>query len=387
MSLIRLLPVLLLGLSANLVQAQGIQFFEGTWQEALDAAAREDKLLFVDAYATWCGPCKRMAKEVFTKKEAGDYFNRNFINVKLDMERGEGLVFREKYPVSAFPTLYFIDARGEVVHRVVGAQQLEGLLKLGRFALTKVDDSDQYAQRFEEGDRDPELILKYVTALNKAGKPSLKVVNTYLAERPDLTRETNLRILFEGATEADSRVFDLLLTHRAAIEGIYDKTRVEGRIEAACTATLMKAIEFNVPDLHRLAVETMKKQVPAKSAEFALDADLQFHRQSGDLPVYFKACVQAGNARAASDPAGIAQLALQLMQEHGQDKEGVKTAIRLADAAAKHATTWEPVFHQAQVYKLAGDRKAAITAAEKAKKMAAEDPRMVQYIDSFIQEI
>lgn len=387
MTILRVMLVSLLFVWHAGLPAQGIQFFEGTWQEALDAAARQDKLVFVDAYATWCGPCKRMAKEVFTKKEAGDFFNRNFINVKLDMERGEGLIFREKYPVSAFPTLYFIDGQGEVVHRVVGAQQLEGLLRLGQFALTKVDDSGDYAGRFEEGERDPEMVLKYVTALNKAGKPSLKVVNTYLSEGPDLRKETNLRIVFEGATEADSRVFDLLLAHRAAIEGLYDKARVDGRIESACTATLMKAIEFNVPDLHRLAVETMKKNVPSRAAEFTVDADLQFHRQSGDLPAYLKACGNAGNARSAADPKGIAQMALQLMQDHAQDKEALKTAIRLADGAAKHATTWEPLFLQAQVYKLAGDKKSAVKAAEKAKKLAADDPRMVQYIDSFIQEI
>jgi thiol-disulfide isomerase/thioredoxin len=389
MQTVRLFLALFLGsiaLAGNL-RAQGIQFFEGTWQEALDAAARQDKLLFVDAYATWCGPCKRMAKEVFTKKEAGDFFNRYFINVKLDMERGEGLVFREKFPVSAFPTLYFIGADGEVVHRVVGAQGLEALLKLGQFALNKADDSGDYAKRFEEGDRDPELVLRYVSALNKAGKPSLKVVNTYLATQPDLRAETNLRILFEGATEADSRVFDLLLAHRSAVEALYDRSRVESRIEAACTATLMKAIEFNVPDLHRLAVEVMKKQVPARHADFALDADLQFHRQSGELAAYLKACDNYGGARAKTDPAGVGQLALQLIQEHRSEKEAVRTATRLAETAAKQAATWEPYLSLAQVHKLAGDRKQALKAAEKAKQLAAGDPRMVQYIDSFIQEI
>lgn len=85
---------------------EGIQFFHGTWAEALEKAKIEDKLLFVDAYAQWCGPCKVMAKNVFTQKKVGDFFNENFINLKMDMETTDGASFGHKYPVSAYPTLF-----------------------------------------------------------------------------------------------------------------------------------------------------------------------------------------------------------------------------------------------------------------------------------------
>ena len=75
------------------INAQGIEFLHGSWEDALDAAKEEDKIIFVDAYAKWCGPCKRMAKEVFTKKEVGTFFNDNFINIKLDMEESHGISF------------------------------------------------------------------------------------------------------------------------------------------------------------------------------------------------------------------------------------------------------------------------------------------------------
>ena len=64
-------------------QAQsGIEFFHGSWDEALELAKKEHKAIFMDAYAEWCGPCKRMAKNIFTQKEVGDFFNKHFINVK-----------------------------------------------------------------------------------------------------------------------------------------------------------------------------------------------------------------------------------------------------------------------------------------------------------------
>lgn len=116
-------------------QQGGIQFFEGTWQEALDQAKAEDKLIFVDAYAVWCGPCKWMDANVFTDPAVGEYFNTHFINYKFDMEKGEGPEFAKKYNVRAYPTFLFINAAGEVVHSIRGSRQPGQLIDEGKNAL------------------------------------------------------------------------------------------------------------------------------------------------------------------------------------------------------------------------------------------------------------
>ena len=68
----------------------GIYWEKGTLMQALEKAKKEgDKMVFLDCYASWCGPCKYMAGTVFTTKEAGDYFNKKFVNIKIDMEKGE----------------------------------------------------------------------------------------------------------------------------------------------------------------------------------------------------------------------------------------------------------------------------------------------------------
>jgi thioredoxin-related protein len=369
------------------LSAQGIEFFSGTWQEAVEAAKKQDKLLFVDAYATWCGPCKKMARDVFTTKEAGDYFNRYFINVKMDMERGDGLIFRDSYPVSAFPTLFFIQPDGAVVHKVVGAQATDQLIKLGKFALTKVDDSGDFAKQYEEGDRDPELILKYVMALNKAGKPSLKVVNTYLQSKKDEKSETFLRIVYEGTTESDSRVFDELIAHQNQIEALYSTKELSDKIEVACKATNAKAITFNSTDLHELAIANMKKYNPDRAKEFILSAEMDFYKSSGQPEKYYKALIAYASSRVKTDPTGISNLAGKLFQENRNDPAAIKAAEAIARDAAKYAKTYEADFTLAQIYKHRGKKKDAIDAANKAKKKAAADERIVQYIDSFLQEL
>ena len=118
--------------------ATGIDFSEGSSFEQLLAQAKiEDKLIFVDAYATWCGPCRMMDRRVFNQSEVGDFFNSNFINLKLDVERGEGPTLARQYRVRAMPTYLFIDGDGNVVHSAMGAMPQDRFLELARAALRK----------------------------------------------------------------------------------------------------------------------------------------------------------------------------------------------------------------------------------------------------------
>jgi len=77
--------------------ANGIKFFKGTFSEALVKAKQENKILFVDFYAVWCVPCKKMAKTVFTQEEVGKYFNEHFISLQLDAEKGENVDIAKNY--------------------------------------------------------------------------------------------------------------------------------------------------------------------------------------------------------------------------------------------------------------------------------------------------
>ena len=91
--------VFLLTVSIYTINAQtttGIKFFEGSWEEVLAEAKKQNKPVFVDAYTSWCGPCKWMAKNIFTLESIGEFFNKNFVNYKFNMEKGEGPAFARK---------------------------------------------------------------------------------------------------------------------------------------------------------------------------------------------------------------------------------------------------------------------------------------------------
>ena len=105
--------------------AQGVDFKELTMQEALTLAEKEKKMVFVDFYTTWCGPCKMMSSKVFTREQVGAYFNREFVNLKVDAEKGEGVELAKKYQVKAYPTFVVLKADGTEVYRTSGARPAE----------------------------------------------------------------------------------------------------------------------------------------------------------------------------------------------------------------------------------------------------------------------
>ena len=69
--------------------AQGIAFYDGTWDEILAKAKKEHKMIFLDAYTSWCGPCKMLVNQTFPQPEVGIFFNSNFVNTHFEL----GLVF------------------------------------------------------------------------------------------------------------------------------------------------------------------------------------------------------------------------------------------------------------------------------------------------------
>src|SRR5215471_3233340 len=95
---------------AQVPAVRGIQFIEEDWNLALKKAQSQNKLVFVDIYATWCGPCKMIKQYTFTDSAVGDFFNKNFINVSIDGEKGIGPQLAQQFSIDAYPTLIVTDA-------------------------------------------------------------------------------------------------------------------------------------------------------------------------------------------------------------------------------------------------------------------------------------
>jgi thiol:disulfide interchange protein len=113
----------------------GIEFFQGTWKEALDKSKLENKPIFLDIYASWCGPCKTLKRNTFSDEKVGSFFNEHFINVAVDGEQGDGLVLVSKYNIRGYPSLLMVDSVGQVLHSAMGYHSPKELIKFGESGL------------------------------------------------------------------------------------------------------------------------------------------------------------------------------------------------------------------------------------------------------------
>lgn len=120
---------------SNSLSKEGIAFYEGSFDSALQLAEKENKLVFLNIYASWCGPCKRMKSKTFTDIEVGTFYNENFINLTLNGEEGEGLELAKKYGVRSYPGLLFINSKGEVITAISRFHNPKKLIELGKTAL------------------------------------------------------------------------------------------------------------------------------------------------------------------------------------------------------------------------------------------------------------
>ncbi|MDE6393746.1 MAG: thioredoxin family protein, partial [Duncaniella sp.] len=137
------------------MSAQGIEFMpQGSLlKDAVAKAKAEGKMVFLDCYTSWCGPCRTMANKVFPTQEVGDFMNPKFVSIKIDMEKGEGPSLVEKLQVSAYPTFIIFNAEGNEVGRFLGGSDAAGFME--RVTKNSVDNgSAAMDARFAAGERD-----------------------------------------------------------------------------------------------------------------------------------------------------------------------------------------------------------------------------------------
>ena len=320
----------------TVLSAQGIEFEHTPWKEALSKAKEDGKAMFVDSYATWCGPCKRMAKNVFTKAAVGDFFNENFINLKLDMEKEDGVTFGHKYPVSAYPTLYFISGDGAVIHKEKGGKDEAKLIQMGELVLRKYDTSGQFEEEYEKGNRDYDLVFNYVKALNKAGKPSLKISNAYIRSKPEITEEQRLLFILEAAVESDSKLFSEIVENNKKIKNLVDEDVFVKKITKATSATVAKAIEYEVPSLLDEAIEAYKSTVGNNKLAI-LKMERTYHKNTGGKKEYLELSKKQYK-EVKKDAAELNKLIQELMVYQKNEKyqglleDGYKQLVKLDDS-------------------------------------------------------
>lgn len=219
-------------------QVKGTHFEHGlSWQQVKEKAKKENKFLLVDCFTTWCGPCKYMASTIFPQEKVGEFFNKNFVNVKVQFDQtkndseevkswyADAQSMSKEFKINAYPTFLIFSPQGELVHRIVGGGEADEFIARAQMALNPETQYYTLLKKSESGNPTPET-LKQLTVSAEAAydeENSEKFANAYINTQKDLYTKENLEFISRYTRSTKSKGFELMLKDPEKTDAILGK--------------------------------------------------------------------------------------------------------------------------------------------------------------------
>jgi thiol-disulfide isomerase/thioredoxin len=271
--------------------ATGIEFnHELTFQQALDKAKQEGKLVFIDCYTSWCGPCKRLAATVFTDSAVGAYFNNNYINVKFDMEKEEGPSIATRYQITAYPTLLWLDGNGSIKHKVIGGLEAKSLIDAGKTAADPIPEMmSGMDKQYAAGTRDEAFMEEYLKLFKSSGREYDAVFAEYLklAAAQNWLKDKVLPLSYELTNKYPSPGIDQLVRHKTELVAKYGAKAYNEKIDAIANNALAQAKKKTDESMLKAAVELVKGN-SSDSKQLVAKMEMDYYFTTSNAAVYDK---------------------------------------------------------------------------------------------------
>lgn len=368
--------------------AQGIEFRELSYQEALELAKAKNKPVFMDCYTTWCGPCKWMAANMFTREDLGDYFNKNFICVKFDMENGEGLEIAKEFEVKAYPTLLFLNGEGQMLNKMVGAsQQAEEYVKAGNVAMDEGGNMVYLSENLDANANNMEFMYQYMTVFGEANMLSTEEVDAFMNQIPveELANEPNWSIIYNNIRQPESETFERLVKN----EELFGE-KVNAYVENVFYYDLVNAYRRAKTDEQKEAFEARKSEI--MSQKFANQERMAFRlntyimQANDEWDDYCSTCIDQVNKYFWDDANALNNYAWNVF-EHSKNPEHLNAAL----VWAKRATELDRSHHILDTYAnllfVNGNAEKALAIETEAYEIAEDEGANTEAYQELIKKI
>ena len=376
-------------------QNRSINFEKKSFENIKKEAKSANKLIFIDGYTTWCSPCKWMDKNVFTNDSVADFYNKNFLNIKIDMELEEGKRIEELFAVKSYPTFLYTNAEGKLIHQGVGRHKSGEFITLGKEALNPETQIAGFNKKYEEGNRNNKFLYEYIKKLNKAKIDHKDISREYFKtqKEEDLTSIINWNILFinEHNVDIDSKPFNYLIKNKIKFDEIYTADSVDNKILNAYSFNFDKILykkSFN-DSIYQVWRNKIKKQNFSKVEEVLLEADLKYNEQMKNWDAYAEnAVLLVEISKRYNNPNKLNDLAWGFF-ENVKDKNYLEKALSWAEKSVKRVDKFDNNDNYARLLYVLGDTAKAIQIEEKAIRLAKEtsNERFIEQLNYILQKM
>lgn len=376
----------------GLAQDKGTHFEQGlSFQKIKEKAKKENKYIFVDCSTTWCIWCKKMVAEVFPQEKVGSFFNKNFVNVEVQMDETpkDNDYVKSWRPdakelgkyVSGYPTYLIFSSDGQLVHRIVGYKVADDFIAAAQKAL---DPKTQYftlVKKYKAGDKDPDFLYSLASAALNDGdvKIATDVSSDYLNTQSNLYTEKNLKFVAQTTTSSKGKGFDVLLNHSTEVDAVLGKDKAEDMVSGiVVNEEIYSKLKRNGNNnVDSLAQQAKAKYPTVNLAKSILMAKIQVYKVQKDWDK-FQLAVLAYMETYGTDvkPNMLNDFAWTVF-ENCQDPECVSKAIEWSKRGADLTGNKDPMIldtYANLLYK-SGKSKEAIEIEEKAMALAAESDK------------
>ncbi len=266
----------------------GIQFRTLTFEKALAASKAENKSLYIHCYADWCTYCKYMVDSVYTDKEVSDFYNANFVSVKINMEK-EGKELCKVIKGHTWPTMLYYENNGELMHRAAGRKYKQPFLELGLEALDTNRQMRTFKRKYESATASPGEVQFYFRMQEKAGMDAQLMINDYLSKQSDsdFTNANNWRIMYDIIKDPNMPVLKRIIENKKKLEAIYTADSINNKLINLNNTYLMTFIQ----QLDSVGYENAKRKIKEnKNLDIANKicafADLNKYKMKSDWETY-----------------------------------------------------------------------------------------------------
>lgn len=301
-----LVALLGLAIQMNAQITEGMKFCkEGTkFAEAVAQAKAENKMVFLDCYTSWCGPCKMMARDIFPQKKVGDFMNPKFICIKIDMEKGEGPTLTQKFQVSAFPTFIIFNSDAQEIGRFLGGSDADGFID--RVKKASIDNgSIDMDKQWEQGNRDEAFLKQYLTSLGNAYKNQRAndVAEALLDPKAEsfASDSASAMIFMHYINNPFSKAFIYTAKHPNDLKKTLGETPVDMKLQSVWRGFVRQVLKTD-GDKQTLDMDLLNKWVAlmeecnvSNRDELRLDVLITANQKTKNWNDYFKYCKEYWN--------------------------------------------------------------------------------------------
>lgn len=365
------------------LNAQGVAFEHFSWAEAMAQAKKEKKMIFMDAYTIWCGPCKQMVSKTFPDSAIGVFYNSHFVNLKMDMERGEGVALAKKYRVNLFPTLLFFDTLGNVLHRAAGFYGVEDFLKLGKAAINLSNNMAALEKKYAAGDRSPILLKELLELKSAAYDPETpKIAQQYLKAQEDYGSPANMDFIMKYADDPFSDAFYYFNHHRDAFNARYTAATVKDRLDQIFENYLQSHPTLQLGEVQRLYGTIYPEQGELLASSYRLI----YYQKRKDMVLFALSAVDHYTHFPCNEPDELNEIASIFSQEV-QDEQMLKQALEWAKSSIKLQENYYAYETLATLYAKLNQKKLAIKAAKRAVELADQNDEEANIAKTLLEQL